>query len=258
MSKLIEALDCKATKPKVLGAYNTLENVWGDLLNVDHKVEKEKPHGNRKRDKEKLEVTKECGECGKTIKNAKKALMCKCKVILFCTHTCLGSSDHFTGCGGRDPPVKIKPNQMLRLGDAITEVQNKHLRRTKSKLSELNSVHPDEILKMAERGHPVAAWMIGCSYSLRATTLGVKGLDGADLGIMMPVKGLKRSEGETDEEAIKWFLIAANGGMSEQPSCGQITDSKWTLEWPSTGWPRPGRQARRSRMSGTILRRRVP
>ena len=34
-SHLKKALDCEATKPKVLGAYNTAENVWGDLLNVD-------------------------------------------------------------------------------------------------------------------------------------------------------------------------------------------------------------------------------
>ena len=80
LSKLIEALDCEATKPKELGAYNTVENVWEDLADVDNKVEKEKPHGNRKSDKEKLEVSKECGECGKIIKKAKKALMLFCFV----------------------------------------------------------------------------------------------------------------------------------------------------------------------------------
>ena len=165
-----------------------------------------------------MEVTKECAECGKRIKNAKKALMCKCKVVLFCTHSCLGSSDHFASCGERDPPVKIKLNDALRvlpdIKEAIQKGQNMSLKSTVSKLDVLKDVHPDEILGMAERGHPVAAGMIGCSYSIRAT-VGGKGRGRAAPSIVMPSRDLKKSVGETDEEAIKWFMIAAKGGLSE-------------------------------------------
>ena len=227
----------------MLGAYNKAENVWGDLLIDENKGEKKKPHGNRTVDKEKLEVSKECAECGKRIKNAKKALMCRCKVILFCTHSCLGSSDHFTGCGERDPPVKIDVDQMLRAGAAIKDGPNKTLKRTKSKLSVLDDVHPDKILEMAKDGHPVAAWMVGCSYSLR-TTVGEEGRGGAALGFMMPVRDLKKSVGETDE-AIRWFLVAAKGGMSEGMQSlaaklwadnGLKVDTRVAFYWMAKAW----------------------
>ena len=70
------------TRSKVFDSYNTA-HPEGDEL-------KGKKQRNREKvDLEKLELRKECGECGKMIKDAKKALQCKCKVVLFCSHTCV-------------------------------------------------------------------------------------------------------------------------------------------------------------------------
>ena len=61
----------------------------------------------------------------------------------------------------------------------------------------------------------------------------------------MSVKELKKSVGETDEEAIKWFLIAARGGMAEGMDSlasklwadnGLRTDHRVAFYWGAKAW----------------------
>ena len=87
LSALDGALDGGVTKPRVLEGYTSVEDVWDDL---DDENVKKKHIGDRIVEKGKLEITRECNECGKKIKKAKKALQCKCKVVLFCTHEWFG------------------------------------------------------------------------------------------------------------------------------------------------------------------------
>ena len=90
------------TKSKVFDSYNTAEHPEGG-----QSVRKR----NRAVDKDKLEMTKECLECEKRIKDVKKAVPCNCKLALFCSNTCLEMSDHFAGCKGitfQDPPSSLR------------------------------------------------------------------------------------------------------------------------------------------------------
>merc|ERR1712110_120726 len=65
------------------------------------------------------------------------------------------------------------------------------------------------------------------------------------LSFMMSKKDLKKSVGETDEEAIKWFLIAARGGMADgmdSLACklwadnGLKTDRRVAFYWMAKAW----------------------
>merc|ERR1719234_593742 len=171
-------------------------------------MSKRKPKEDCAVEKDKLEVTKECEECGKRIKNAKKALLCKCKVILFCDHACLASSDHFGSCQERMKPVKIDMEAFTKAAKSTNFATGTSGSRLKKKLDSVKTKHPDDMKRLAEEGNPFAAYMIGCSYSLRTATA----LEGDEtkpaISFMMSPKDLKKSVGETDEEAIKWFLIA--------------------------------------------------
>ena len=244
-SKMWEVFESESepTKSKVFDSYNTLESVWGDLEDDDKS--NWKPKEDRAVEKDKLEVTKECDECGKRIKNAKKALLCKCKVILFCSHSCLASSDHFESCQERMKPVKFDMETFTKAAKSSNFAVSTAGSRLKEKLNSVKIKHPDDMRRLAEEGNPFAAYMIGCSYSLRTATA----LEGNEtkpaISFMMSPKDLKKSVGETDEEAIKWFLIAARGGMPEGMDSlaaklwadnGLKTDSRVAFYWGAKAW----------------------
>ena len=145
-SKLREALDAAnaeqkevsestsaPTKSKVFDSYNTAEDPEGDqsVRRRDRTV-----------DKDKLELTKECVECEKRIKDVKKGLPCKCKLALFCSNTCMEMSDHFAGCKGitfQDPPLMDFNNSEITL---------------LMKLKSLREGDPEELRRLAEEGNP--------------------------------------------------------------------------------------------------------
>ena len=242
-SKIRKVLESESepTKSKVFGSYNTVESVWGDLEDDDNS--KRKPKEDRAVEKDKLDVTKECEECGKRIKNAKKALLCKCKVLLFCSHSCLASSDHFESCQERMKPVKMSLETLAK----AAEGQNfsPSTRRLEEKLDTLKIKRPGDIRRLAEAGNPLAAYMIGCSYSLRTATVVEGNETKSALSFMMSPEDLKKSVGETDEEAIKWFLIAAKGGMAEGmyslasklwADNGLKIDSRVAFYWGAKAW----------------------
>jgi len=231
-----EESDSEPTKSKVFESYNTAESVWGDLEDDDGE-KKKKPKQNRTVEKDKLEVTKECGECGKRIKNVKKALLCKCKVVLYCTHSCLASSDHFGNCQERMKPVELSLDALKETfeGPLLSALTS----QIQEKMGSLKITHPGDVRRLAEEGNPIAAYMIGSSYSTRIATAEKA------LSSLMSKKDLKKSVGETDEEAIKWFLIAAKGGMAdgmESLACklwadnGLKTDRRVAFYWMAKAW----------------------
>ena len=113
---------------------------------------------NRAVAKDKLELTKECVECEKRIKDVKKAFPCNCKLVLFCSHTCLGLSDHFADCEGitfKDPPSRDFNGSEISLF---------------MKLKSLREGDPEELRRLAEEGNPEAAYLIGCYHSMRTAS----------------------------------------------------------------------------------------
>ena len=82
-----------------------------------------------------------------------------------------------------------------------------------------------EVEKLAKDGDPVAAWYIGCSFSNRIATCAqgkrVTSKQGKSVTLPeqdfggMPKDFLKKSVGETDEIALKYFEIAAKGDLRE-------------------------------------------
>ena len=242
-SKMWEVFESESepTKSKVFDSYNTVESVWGDL--EDDGKKKKKPSQNRTVEKDKLEVTKECGECGKRIKNVKKALLCKCKVVLYCSHSCLGSSDHFGSCQERMKPVQVSLDALKETFES--PFLSAQASQVKERIDSLKIKHPDDMRRLAEEGNPMAAYIIGSSYSLR-TASALEGNEAKKaLSFMMSKKDLKKSVGETDEEAIKWFLIAARAGMADgmdSLACklwadnGLKTDRRVAFYWMAKAW----------------------
>ena len=207
------------TKSKVFDSYNTAEEPEGG-----QSVRKR----NRAVDKDKLEMTKECLECEKRIKDVKKAVPCNCKLALFCSNTCLEMSDHFAGCKGitfQDPPSRdFNASEISLL----------------MKLKSLREGDPEELRRLAEAGNPEAAYLIGCYHSMRTESP----LEaGGNRSSSLPPK--EKSLAETEEEAIKWFLIAAKGGLPDGMRSvgdklwgdkGLKTDRRVAFYWMAKAW----------------------
>ena len=162
-----------------------------------------------------IEVTKECDSCEKKIKQSRPPLLCHCIERYFCSDSCQQNSIHFGECKGRMKPVKIAiddflPSHMINTGKDEDEEE----RGVREKICDLfqRAGDPSQIKRMAKEGDPVAAWNIGCGFSNRiATSFKNRLVNPA----CMPKSYLKKSVGETDEIAIKYFEIAAKGGLRE-------------------------------------------
>ena len=207
------------TKSKVFESYNTAEDPEGG-----QSVRKR----NRAVDKDKLELTKECVECEKRIKDVKKGLPCKCKLALFCSNTCMEMSDHFAGCKGitfQDPPLMDFNDSEISL---------------LMKLKSLREGDPEELRRLAEEGNPEAAYLMGCYHSMRTASPLEAGRNQSSL---LPPE--EKSLAETEEEAIKWFLIAAKGGLPDGMRSvgnklwgdkGLKTDRRVAFYWMAKAW----------------------
>jgi len=162
-----------------------------------------------------LEIIKECDFCQKTIKKSKKPLICKCKETFFCSHDCQQTSPHFKYCQKRMSPVKIRLNDMIATANRSTaeedEEETRHVREIISDLYQ-RAEHPGGIERLAKEGDPVAAWHVGCGFSNRiAASATMRSINAG----CMPKEYLKKSFGETDEIAIKYFEVSAKGGLKE-------------------------------------------
>ena len=74
----------------------------------------------------------------------------------------------------------------------------------------LREEDPEELRRKAEGGHPEAAYLLGCHHAMRIASRFEAGFERNPSFFSST-----RSIAETDEEAIKWFLIAAKGGLAE-------------------------------------------
>ena len=240
------AMKSEVTKPRVFPACGGVKDAAGEI--VDEKGEKRKPDGNRALVKDKLELSKECRECGKNIKNAKKALLCKCKIFFFCDTACLASSDHFTACTEKEPPTKFELKPFIQaLSNKAGDTKQKPNMVTLNRKLEgfMDTVdHPDQIRTLAMADDPMAAWLVGTSYSNRIAMV-AEGNKNVPHFHMMPASDLEKSVGETDEQAIKWFEIAAKGGLPQgmaSLACklwaenGLKTDKRMAFYWMAKAW----------------------
>ena len=159
---------------------------------------------NRDVGKDELIVVKECVECRKKIRKAKKEFMCKCKKVLYCSFDCKQASRHECRVG---EPSKFS---MVKFASRIKEIGDEQGEKDKNKelMKKYKSV--EEMEKVAESEDPWDAFLIGVSYSERIARQSKK-----SPFPIMPVKYLDKSVAETDEIAIKWLQIAAEGGIKD-------------------------------------------
>ena len=88
-------------------------------------------------------------------------------------------------------------------------MKERHKRLTEEMMKKLKSL--DDIQKLADSGDPWAAYTIGSAYSSRMAANKKQ----VDCPLYMPFKDLEKSVTETDEIAMKWFQIAAKGGLPD-------------------------------------------
>jgi len=187
--------------------------------------------------KDDLFIMKECANCSKKIKKTKKAMMCKCKEVLYCSYDCKQGAEH--GCQDRMKPAKFTMNEMKdSLNNFIETKEMKRVTEMKRELVKKCKTAKD-MMKFAESGDPVAAWLVGCGYSVRIASSAGDSTK-SPVPFYMSVKDLEKSVTETDEIAMKWFLIAAEAGLPEGmmslahkmfASNGLTTDSRVAFHW---------------------------
>ena len=112
--------------------------------------------------KDVMVVVKECAECSKKIKKAKKAFVCKCKEVLHCSYDCKQASQHECQ-GGRKPWFMSLEELGSRIKD--TKDEREKFNPNGTDLAKYKSL--DDMVKKAESGDPATAYQIGVSYSLR-------------------------------------------------------------------------------------------
>ena len=201
---------------------------------------KKKAPGNKirimKNETEAVDCRIECGNCEKRIKKFKKNLGCKCKDIQFCSWGCRESSEHYQNCQIREDQKFTRDDLKNFLkSDNGGGLSEEYKSEQEKKMNELMKKYKnrDEVLKAAEEGSDLfAAWHIGCGFSNRTRPeiqnlpilarnlpANIKASIEAKLEhaamLQMPKKYFSESEVYTDKLALKYFEIAAKGGLAE-------------------------------------------
>jgi len=219
------------TKPKELGKYNESSSCG---------VGGAKPkHGARNKVAEEMCLARECGGCGKHIKKGKMKLMCSCKLVIYCCEDCKVASSH--NCWNNQPIDKT--------ANAIIQACEDRYKRDRAagrapssdgvkKLAKMIGGNEGRLLPMAEKGDPLAAFIIGSAYLERRVRKGSKG--SSHECFSMPSQYLEKSILETNEMAVKWLKVAAEGGVPEAmfllyralvQDCGMEVDGRVAVYW---------------------------
>jgi len=185
--------------------------------------------------KDAMMIEKECAECRKKIKKVKKGFVCKCKKVLHCSYDCQQASQH--QCQGRTPwrlsfkEFQSRLEERRENKDAKDDMVKEGMEKYKSL---------EDMERLAKSGDPFTAYMIGVSYSQRIACSAGGDSKKSPVPIYMPEKYLEKSTTETDEIAMKWFQIAAEGGIANgmislahkiYSSNGLKTDSRFGFYW---------------------------
>ena len=145
--------------------------------------------------KDDLLIMKECAKCSKKIKKLKKALMCKCKEVLYCSFDCKEGAEH--GCRDRMKPAQFTMNEMK---DSLNNYkETKESRRVSEMTRKLvkKCKTAKDMLTFAESGDPVAAWLVGCGYSVHIDSSVGGDSNKSPVPFSMCVKDLEKSVTET-------------------------------------------------------------
>ena len=157
--------------------------------------------------KDELIVVKECSECRRKIRKVKKSFLCKCKKNLVCSIDCKKASNH--KCDGPDILI-TEFFEEVKIERASVVYEDKVTRRHKEAMKKYQKKSKEEIQKLFESKDPLMAFLIATAYSSRLTT---KNETDRKSLFYMPSEDLNKSKAETDEIALKWFEIAAKGGL---------------------------------------------
>ena len=193
----------------------------------------------------------ECGKCRIRLKRIKKNLGCKCKEIHFCSWDCRESSEHFQKCEEREvvhlPMDKLIDDKKKKERSEKDGYVAPFVRGDEFVKKQYES--REQALKAAEEGKdPDAAYHIGIFFSHRTgkmdfqenMSLLEKGRVKALQMLQMPEKFFAESRAVTDRLALKYFELAARGGLavgmvalSRQMFSSKIieTDPRVALYW---------------------------
>jgi len=226
------------TQPRQLGEYSQAPVPEKEGL-------KPQQDGRRTVARWEIDLVKECNNCGKHIKKMKRSLVCGCKQVLYCSFDCQQSSSHKASCQGKENRDTTKQD-LLECYAKCEADREANPGPTWDRMEELmkRSVNRQEnIQEMAEAGDPMAAYVIGSAYAERRMCH-IKGCEDSEKcparGSTMPQKYLKKSVLETNEIAIKWLKVAAEGGIPEamfflakklQEDGGLVTDKRVAHYW---------------------------
>ena len=173
--------------------------------------------------KDELIVVKKCSECKRKIKNVKKSFLCKCKKNLYCSIDCKKGSHH--KCDG--PDILISEFfETIKMERASVVYEDKVTRRHKEAMKNYQKKSKEEIEQLIESKDPLMAFVIATAYSSRLTA---KNENDKKSLFYMPSEDLHKSKAETDEIALKWFEVAAKGGLVEA-----MISLGHKIVWPNT------------------------
>jgi len=194
------------TKPKELGKY----------------TERLKDGGERKQQRgrpvEEVEVARKCAGCGKHVNKSKSSLVCVCKMVIHCNKNCQKSSSH--RCQRPQENNRGQENHQVAVNCFTRYVTDREMNRGPSSekmevLLKRTRGDNEHLMVLAESGDPIAAYVVGVAYAERRACSSKGCGRTVGKGFTMPSKYLQKSVAETTEIAIKWFKIAAEGGVPE-------------------------------------------
>lgn len=207
------------TKAKELGKYEVIESRDG------------RPHDkSRVLSAEEVDVIKMCDFCDKHIRKVRDTLVCSCKKAIHCSKECFKSSKH--SCEDSYDTKKSASTEITqdmrqeRHNDIFNEVVGAGLQRYRedvknikgpssekyARLMKLTRGEHRRIMKYGETGNAIAAYVIGNAYMERE-------FDRRKGWFAIPLEYKDKSVAETNEIAVKWLKLAAEGGIPEAMFC---------------------------------------
>ena len=193
--------DANLTRAKELGKYSAAKEVSNG-----------KPHENsRILAVEEADINRICAGCGKHMRKVKSNLVCACKKTIHCSKDCLKSSGH--KC--EEPSIEIeKSATQKKVAAVVAACRQRYLADRKAnqgpssdKITRLLKGGHRRILNYAERGNPVASYLVGSAYAMRE-------FERTD-DFAIPSKYREVSIAETNEMAVEWLTKAAQGDVPE-------------------------------------------
>lgn len=207
--------DENLTKAKELGKYSGVK---------ESSNENGRPHEtSRALATEKVDIIRICSGagCGKHMAKVNCALVCSCKLAIHCSKKCFKSSNHkcpdATGASKEELPNDKTDMKNKKFTEVVKVCYQRYCLDQKAnrgpssdKIMRLKRVTGNDnrrILRYADSGNPMAAYVIGSAYMDRE-------FDRGEI-FAVPLKDKELSVAETDEIAVKWLKKATESQVPE-------------------------------------------